>query len=38
MPKAELPTSPKGWLVALLASFVGFVAGFLAIKLLNGLL
>lgn len=33
MPKAALPTSVKGWLVALLASFVGFVAGFVTIAL-----
>lgn len=35
MPKAELPTSPAGWLVALAASFVGFIAGFLAIATLT---
>lgn len=40
MPKAALPTSARGWLVALLASFVGFIAGFVTIALagrfLNG--
>lgn len=33
MPKAALPTTAKGWLVALLASFAGFLAGFLTIVL-----
>jgi hypothetical protein len=33
MPKAKLPTSTKGWLVALLASFAGFIAGFITIAL-----
>lgn len=37
MPKAQLPTSVKGWLVALLASFVGFVSGFVTIRLCQGL-
>lgn len=35
MPKAALPTSLKGWLIALIASFAGFVAGFLTIALLG---
>lgn len=35
MPKAALPTSSKGWLVALAASFVGFIAGFVTIALLS---
>lgn len=35
MPKAELPSSWKGWMLALLASFVGFVSGFLTIKLIG---
>jgi hypothetical protein len=38
VPKAELPTTPRGWLVALAASFVGFIAGFLAIGLLGRVL
>ena len=38
MPKAELPTSAKGWFVALTASFVGFVSGFLTVKWLSGAL
>ncbi len=33
MPNAKLPTTPKGWLVALLASFVGFVSGFATLVL-----
>jgi hypothetical protein len=36
MPKAQLPSSPQGWLVALIASLVGFMAGFLTIALLGG--
>lgn len=36
MPKAKLPTSPHGWAVALLAAFVGFIAGFVTIRLLGG--
>lgn len=40
MPRAELPSTVQGWLVALLASFVGFIAGFITIalagRLLNG--
>lgn len=36
MPKAELPSSLKGWLVALLAAFVGFIAGFITIKIVGG--
>ena len=33
MPEARLPSTVKGWLVALLASFAGLVAGFLTIML-----
>lgn len=35
MPKADLPSSWRGWMVALAASFAGFVAGFLVIALLT---
>lgn len=35
MPKAELPTSAKGWLVALAAAFVGFIAGFIFLSIAN---
>lgn len=35
MPKAVLPTNIRGWLSALLASFVGFVSGFIVIRLLG---
>jgi hypothetical protein len=38
MPKAALPSHPLGWLVALLASFVGFIAGFVAIAILTKIL
>jgi hypothetical protein len=30
MPTASLPTTLRGWIVALLASMVGFIAGFAA--------
>lgn len=33
MPKADLPTSPLGWLIALGAGMVGFFAGFLFIAM-----
>lgn len=33
MPKVKLPTTPKGWIVTLAASMVGFVSGFVALKL-----
>lgn len=33
MPRAQLPTSPVGWIVALGASFLGFIVGFVAIAL-----
>ena len=32
MPKAKLPTTPMGWIIALAASMVGFIAGFLALS------
>lgn len=35
MPKAELPTSIKGWGVALGAGVLGFLAGFVFISLMN---
>jgi hypothetical protein len=38
MPVATLPSTPAGWLVALFASFVGFIAGFLAVSLTAKLL
>jgi hypothetical protein len=31
MPRAELPSSPLGWLVAVGAGIIGFLAGFLFI-------
>jgi hypothetical protein len=33
MPQVSLPSSAQGWVIVLLASFVGFVAGFLTILL-----
>lgn len=38
MPKASLPNSPAGWIVALVSSFVGFIAGFIAIAVLTNVL
>lgn len=35
MPKAVLPNTLKGWVVALTASFVGFVSGFVTIRLME---
>ena len=35
MPKAELPTSLAGWLVAVTTGAVGFLAGFLFLHLLE---
>lgn len=35
MPRAELPTTLQGWLVALGAGIVGFLAGFLFIHACN---
>jgi len=35
MPRAKLPTTAKGWLAALVASFVGFVSGFATLNLLQ---
>ena len=37
MPKAELPTNLKGWIVALGAGIVGFLCGFMFIKLCEGM-
>jgi hypothetical protein len=34
MPKAEIPTSLHGWLIAIGAGIVGFLAGFLFISLM----
>lgn len=36
MPHARLPHSFKGWLVALVASLVGLISGFLTVKVLSG--
>lgn len=38
MPKASLPSTPLGWLIALGASMVGFIAGFIALALLTHLI
>lgn len=38
MPRAVLPSHVMGWLVALLAAFVGFVAGFVTIAICNRVL
>jgi hypothetical protein len=35
MPEATLPTNLKGWVVALGASLVGFIAGFAATSVLT---
>lgn len=35
MPRAELPTNPLGWAVALGAGIVGFLAGLLFIHACN---
>ena len=35
MPKAELPTSLAGWMVAIATGAVGFLAGFLFLHLLE---
>lgn len=35
MPEARLPSSVKGWLVAVLAALVGLVAGFVTITVLQ---
>lgn len=37
MPQAVLPSSPIGWAVALGAGIVGFIAGFVFIRLMNGM-
>ena len=37
MPAAELPTSPVGWAVAIGAGIVGFLAGFIFIRLCHTL-
>jgi hypothetical protein len=38
MPRAELPSSLTGWLIAIGAGIVGFLAGFLFISLCNRLI
>jgi hypothetical protein len=35
MPRAALPTTPRGWLVALAAALIGLIAGFLFIAFMN---
>jgi hypothetical protein len=35
MPKAKLPTTAKGWVVALAASLVGFLAGFASLNVMQ---
>jgi undecaprenyl pyrophosphate phosphatase UppP len=35
MPDAKLPTSFKGWIVALGGAYVGFISGFITIRWLN---
>lgn len=35
MPKAKLPTTLMGWIIALAASAVGFISGFLALNILT---
>ena len=37
MPRATLPTTLAGWIVALAASMVGFISGFIALALLTRL-
>jgi hypothetical protein len=36
MPHAKLPTTLKGWLVALVGALVGLLAGFLTVNWLSG--
>lgn len=36
MPRAQLPTTLAGWLVALGAGIVGFLAGFVFLRLIGG--
>lgn len=38
MPEAKLPTSAKGWLVALISSMIGFFAGMASIALVARML
>jgi len=35
MPKAELPTTMRGWIVAIGAGVVGFLAGFVFISIMS---
>ena len=35
MPDAKLPTTAKGWCVALAASLVGLISGFATVRILN---
>lgn len=38
MPDAKLPDNAKGWLVALVASLAGLIAGFLTIRVMRQIL
>jgi hypothetical protein len=38
MPKATMPTTFRGWIVALFASMIGFIAGFGATALASSML
>jgi hypothetical protein len=38
MPSAQFPTTPRGWLAAVLSSMIGFLAGLWSLKLLGNLL
>jgi hypothetical protein len=38
MPKATLPSTVRGWVVAMLASFIGFIIGFWITNALGGVL
>jgi hypothetical protein len=35
MPKATLPSTARGWIAALAASFAGFMAGFIVLSFLE---
>jgi len=38
MPSTKLPHTPKGWFVALVASLVGLLSGFITVNFLNRIL
>lgn len=38
MPIAKLPTSYKGWAATVVASLVGFVSGFITLRILGDVL